>query len=336
LEAAGSEAGRSGIDGGSWARLDCGSRVAAGQTDARRRLPRSVAACRSYAGTTRHTSAGAACFGGLCVPAHPYGTRRPFRLPDRRHHTLTQPKWPQTNAKAEPDIHTMRSERPDAGDNGFSTERSARPSAANRRPPGRASSASRSSVRAVLGLVKGARARRGRRPPGPGRGQDLLEPSAEAMRSSLCGLIPHKDERVVPGPADRVPAAPGPAGTAHATLTQPQPRPRPRPPTAAHPAPRAAASGPAGNYRQHARGCERRRLSRGPMRALGAPTEAAPRNHPHIGDSSQSRGSAAAAYVGTEFAAAWHPDPARSMPHQPAPGRHRRPRTATELRTQGR
>jgi hypothetical protein len=69
----GSEAGLSGID--------CGSRVAAGQTHTRRRLPRSLAGCKSCTGTTRRRSAGAGCLAGFERRHHPDGGRRSPWLP---------------------------------------------------------------------------------------------------------------------------------------------------------------------------------------------------------------------------------------------------------------
>jgi hypothetical protein len=100
---------------------------------------------------------------------------------------------------------------------------------------------------------------------------NLLKPSAEATRSSSCGLIPHKDERVLRGPPAAVPAAPGPAGSAHATLNQPQTRSRPRPPTAAHPAPRAPGERPGREPRPPRPGLPAAAAIPGSMRELGAP-----------------------------------------------------------------
>jgi hypothetical protein len=116
------------------------------------------------------------------------------------------------------------------------------------------------------------------------------------MRSSLCGLIPHKDERVVRGgrppgfrrrrtsrqpggPPAGVPAAHGPAGSPGGRPSGCRRRPgQPSPPTPplpsprnagagiplaeTYPAPRAAANNLTGNYRQHPRaasggGCAR-------------------------------------------------------------------------------
>jgi hypothetical protein len=134
---------------------------------------------------------------------------------------------------------------------------------------GRAGSVGRSAVRAVLGLVTGARpawpafARTGWR-------SNLLEPSAEATRSSFYGLIPHNDERVVPGgrppggrrrthqPAARGAARRG-AGGARTSRHRPRHLNQPRnagggiPLAETYPAPRAAANNLTGNYRQHAR-----------------------------------------------------------------------------------
>jgi hypothetical protein len=180
------------------------------------------------------------------------------------------------------------------------------------------------------------------------------------MRSSLCGLIPHKDERVVrgaargagraahgpadsPGAARRVPAAHRPADSpggrppgCRQRTDQPAP---PTPPLTSprnagggiplaetYPAPRAAANNLTGNYRHHARaatggGCPG--IDSG-ARRRPPPIEAAPRNHPHIGDNAPARGSAAAAQpvawqrprlgvyrVGTGFAAPRAPSAVR-------------------------
>jgi hypothetical protein len=94
-------------------------------------------------------------------------------LPDRRNDIRYPAQRPQPDAKAEPYIHTMRWEwaaaggraaRPSAARRGLQRLSATRPlddtasPAANRRPTGPASSVGRSSMRAVLGLVKGARA----------------------------------------------------------------------------------------------------------------------------------------------------------------------------------
>jgi hypothetical protein len=55
--------------------------------------------------------------------------------------------------------------------------------------------------------------------PGSEWQSNLLEPSTEARRSSCCGLIHQKNERVVRGPARRGAGGAGPGGSAHVTLT---------------------------------------------------------------------------------------------------------------------
>jgi hypothetical protein len=106
------------------------------------------------------------------------------------------------------------------------------------------------------------------------------------MRSSLCGLILHNDERVVRGPPARMPAAPDQP----AAPTPPLPSPRNdrtrchQPQT--HPAPRAPTNNVTGNYRQEVRaaggGGSCARIDAGARRARPS-TAAAPQNHPRLG-----------------------------------------------------
>jgi hypothetical protein len=97
----GLEAGRSRSDRES--QSAAGPRVAAAQTDARRRRPRSVAGFRSHAATTRLTSAGAGCFGGLCVPHHPDGDAAPIRAArPGQPHLLPSPSGPRPTPRPSP------------------------------------------------------------------------------------------------------------------------------------------------------------------------------------------------------------------------------------------
>jgi hypothetical protein len=76
--------------------------IAHRKTAGRGRLPRSVAGCGSCADTTLHAGAGAACFGGLCMPVHPDGDAAPVPGCQTGATTsLTQPQRPQADAKAE-------------------------------------------------------------------------------------------------------------------------------------------------------------------------------------------------------------------------------------------
>jgi hypothetical protein len=191
------EAGRSGID--CEPHFAGGRRVAAGQTDARGRRPRSLAGCRSCGGTTRRTSAGAACFGGLCLPVHPDGGRRSGR-PRVATASLAQPSRPQIDATASPDIPTT----PSAWGYGRSTERSAasapwrgrhrttrrRGALGGQPPPIRPREpVGRSSLRAVLGLVKRPE------PDAAGVRPELVAVTACSNRAPRRGVRPLLDMR---------------------------------------------------------------------------------------------------------------------------------------------
>jgi hypothetical protein len=151
------------------------------KTDARGRPPRSVAGCGSWASITRHTGAGAGCLAGCS--GRPTRTGDAAAVPAARPaqpHPLPSPSGPSPTPRPSP-TSTPRlglgRRRPrwlldrahrGAGAGPWALLRPRPPTADHRAP---ASSVGRSSVRAVLGLVKGATARRGRRPPGPSGAQ---------------------------------------------------------------------------------------------------------------------------------------------------------------------
>jgi hypothetical protein len=142
------------------------------------------------------------------------GTRRPFRPPDRRN-SLPSPRGPRptptsTRCRRSGSTPAALAARPSPARRRRRGLGATTPSATDRRPP-----RPRKLRRPFVCAGRSRLVKRGKSPTRPASAREgwrpnLLEPSAEAMRLSLCGLIPHKDERVLRVPPAGVPAAPGP------------------------------------------------------------------------------------------------------------------------------
>jgi hypothetical protein len=137
---------------------------------------------------------------------------------------------------------------------------------------------------------------RTRRPGGPPAGVPAAPDQPAARGAARRGAGGARTSRQPAGPPARVPAAPDQPAPPTPPLTSPRNAGGGIPLAETYPAPRAAANRLTRELQAAPPGCERWRLSgdRCGRSARPQSTTAAPRNHPDIGDSAHSRGSAAA------------------------------------------